>query len=184
MSRARVFLPALAAMFATALAAHATVLQRMDVEELAKAAEVIAVARVEAVEARWEPDRSVIRTHVTLELERAVFGAPARRLHVSVLGGALEGSEVAYPAGATFRAGERVVVFLEKRKSRAAEWLVVGAFQGAFAIEREGETGLDVLVRDTVREGVALTGDAMDEAPVRLYLDELEARVRAARGLK
>jgi hypothetical protein len=169
----------------SSLSANATVLQGMDVEALARAAQVVAVVRVESVEARWEPDRSMIRTHATLVVERAIAGSPSERIHVSVLGGTVEGSAVDYPAGARFREGDRLAVFLEKRrKAGTNEWLVTGAFQGAFAIERDAETGLEVAVRERVRGGVAITDSVDDEEPLRLYLDELEARVRAVRGAR
>jgi len=185
--RAGIFVAAMAAM-AVSFAAHASMVQRMEVEDLARAAQVVAIARVESVQAAWEGDLGTIRTHTVLSLETAIAGAPPARMHVSVLGGTLDGIDARYPAGATFVAGERVVVFLEPRRGGAAEWLVTGAFQGVFALEREAETGLDIAVRANEREGVALVGRAgsgdVDEPTLRLYTDELVARVRAVRGAR
>lgn len=168
----------------TSLTAHATMVQRMEVEDLARAAQVVAIARVESVQAAWEPDRGMIRTHAMLVLESAIAGAPPKRIHVSVLGGTVDGIDARYPAGATFHAGERVVVFLEARGGHAGEFLVTGAFQGAFSLEREAETGLDVAVRASSRDGVAIVGADPDAPPLRMYTDELVARVRAARGAR
>lgn len=182
MSRARVFVLGLAMLTAATFAAHATVMQRMDVETLARAAQVVAVARVEAVEARWEPDRMMIRTHATLAVESLIAGEAPSRLDVSVLGGTIDGTTVVYAAGATFVPGDRVAVFLDRRKTRSNEWLVTGAFQGAFRIEREPETGLDLAVRESTREEVSFLGDVDALEPESLYVDELVARVRAARA--
>ena len=60
----------------------------------------------------------------------------------------------------------------------------MGAFQGAFRLEREPETGMDLAVRTRPRN-VAFANDDADAAPeTRLYADELIARVRAARSGK
>lgn len=183
MRRSRVTWLGLAmAMLAAPLAALATVVERMDVEDLARAAQLVAIVRVESVRAAWESDRGAIRTHVLLVRESDVAGSAPARIHVSVLGGTVDGISAAYPAGATFREGERLAVFLEPRRGHAGEWLVTGAFQGAFELEREPETGMDVAVRASSRDGVALVPDTEEQGDLRLYVDELVARVRAVRG--
>jgi hypothetical protein len=176
------------ALLLAAPSALATVAVRMDVESVAAASDLIVIARVETVEPRLEPASMALRTHATLLVERTIAGPSKTTLHVSVLGGELEGRSIPYPVGARFRTGERVLVFLERRKSRVDEWLVTGAFQGMYRIETDRETGLDVAVRDRVRDGVVFYGGGSSpedfDEPVRLYVDELEARVRAVRGVE
>jgi hypothetical protein len=185
MRRARVTWLGLAmAMLAAPLAARATVLQRMEIEDLARSAHVVAIVRVESVRAAWERDQGSIRTHAVLVRESDIAGSAPERIHVSVLGGTVDGVSAAYSAGATFREGERLAIFLEPRRGHAGEWLVTGAFQGAFELERERETGMDVAVRASSRAGVALAPEAETSDDLRLYVDELVARVRAVRGAR
>lgn len=184
MRRARNAVLGLASLLAS-FAAHASIVQRMEIEDLARAAQLVVVARVESVQATWEPEGDAIRTHAMLVVESGIAGVAPQRVHVSVLGGTVDGMGAGYPAGASFREGERVVVFLEARRGRTAEFMVTGAFQGLFLIEREAETGMDIAVRESSREGVALVGGGEDDAlPLRLYTDELVARVHSARGAR
>ena len=178
------FVLALLSFLAAVPVARATSILRMDVEDLARAAQVVAVARVDSVESRWEPDGSVIVTETRLTLERSIAGEPPNGIVLTSLGGSVGGITALYAGGARLRPGERVVVFLEPRRRAAAQWLLTGAYQGAFRLEREAETGMDVAVRETARDGVSLVGPASDAGTgmLRMYLDELEARVRAARG--
>lgn len=182
MCRARIALVWLAfasTMVAASFAAHATVMRQMDVEDLARAARVVAVVRVESVQAGW--DHGSIRTNAMLVRESVIAGAAPAKIHVSVLGGTVDGISAVYTAATRFREGDRLVVFLEPRRGHDGEWLVTGEFQGAFAVEREAETGMEILVRAPLRDGVELVGSGEDLRS-SLYLDELVARVHAARS--
>lgn len=160
-------------------ASRATVLLEMDIEAMARRAQVVAVARVESVEARWEDDRAMIATYTRLRVEERIAGSSPERVEVRVIGGTVDGVSAIVDGGAQFRSGDRVLVFLEPRRSRSDQWIVSGAFQGAFRLEREPDTGMDIAVRPVAR-GVAIVGGEPEE--LRLYVDEVAARVRLARG--
>lgn len=167
---------------AAPLAARATLLVHFDVEDLARKAKVVAIARVDSVETRWEDDRAMIATYTRLTVEDALAGTAPETVEIRVIGGTVDGVSAVVAGGAAFQAGDRVVVFLEPRRTRPDHWQVIGAFQGAFRLEREDETGMEVAVRAAPRGIAFARGEEVREA--RLYLDELVARVRATRGGK
>ncbi len=159
-------------------AAHATLLQRFEIEDLARHSEAVAVVRVLEVKAAWEDD-AMIRTRVRLGVERVIAGRAPREVTVVIAGGTVGEASATVGGMPAFAAGERMVVFLEPRKSGGMH--VVGAFQGAFRLVTEAETGMPLAVREAAK-GAAFYGvEEEDDGARSLYLDELEARVREVR---
>lgn len=171
----------------TTSAARATLVQRMEVEDLARASDLVAVARVETVTSGWD-GRGSIRTRTRMRVERVLGGAggtfAGSVVDVTSFGGEVDGIAADFPGNPRFREGERVVVFLAPWERRPGERQVVGAFQGAFRLGVEPVTAMPIAVRRAVPGAALVGGDpAMGggegEGDLVLYLDELEARVRA-----
>lgn len=166
-------------LFVTGLpVARATLLQRFEIEDLAVRSEAVVIARVAEVTSGWEED-SMIRTRVRLEIERTIAGRAPREVTVVIAGGTVDGVSATIGGAPRFEKGDRVVVFLEPRRTGGKH--VVGAFQGAFRLETERETGMPLAVREPMH-GASFVGLADgDDGARMLYLDELEARVKAVR---
>lgn len=173
----------------TTSAARATLVQRMEVEDLARASDLVAVARVEAVTSGWD-GRGSIRTRTRMRVERVLGGAgetlAGSVVDVTSFGGEVDGIAADFPGNPRFREGERVVVFLAPWERRPGERQVVGAFQGAFRLGLEPVTAMPIAVRRAAPGAALVGGDSVmgdgegeGGGDLVLYLDELEARVRA-----
>lgn len=180
-----------AALFAASLcgislpSARATLVQRMEVEDLTRASDLVAIAVVERVASGWDANGS-IRTRATMRIERVLSGGGAvpRTVEVTSFGGEVDGTSMDFPGNPRFETGERVVVFLAPWEKRPGERQVVGAFQGAFRLAVEPETSMPLAVRRSAPGAAVVGGDPAEGGDLVLYLDELEARVRSAGGAK
>ncbi len=158
-ARLRRWLAAVAGLVvATALAAprpaSATVIPWLSLEEMTGRAEVIALGEVRSAEGGWSEDHRIIVTRVTVAIDRALKGGPRASVTFEVPGGRADGQLMIASGAPAFRAGERVVIFLETAGLGAAAHLaVVGWNLGAMDVARDPYSGRDV-VRD--RTGNAL----------------------------
>ena len=98
--------------------AHASALEPMDVETLTAKADRILVGRVESADSHFlAPGSSYIVTDVTLVRERRLFGGPdASRFVVRRLGGEVGKRGQRVYGEATYRVGERVMLFAVERQ--------------------------------------------------------------------
>src|SRR3972149_10209746 len=103
-------LSVLAALLA-ATPARATVVVPLDLEEMARAARIIARGRVVAVDARWTADRRMIETIVSLEVDAYLKGALGSVMHFRVPGGVLGRFRTVLVGAPQFTIDQRVVVF-------------------------------------------------------------------------
>ena len=112
------------------VAARATMIAPLGLDDLVHRAERIAYARVESQAARWTADHSAIYTEVTLRVLQPMKGnAMAAGDTITLLreGGVVDGIGMKVSGAATFVVGEEVVVFAERRGQ--ALW-TVGMAQG------------------------------------------------------
>src|SRR5262245_2905321 len=87
-----------------------------SVEQLARRAAVIVIGDVVSAVGSWDAARTNISTRVEMAVVETLKGVAAPALSFSQLGGRV-GDLVSMVAGAsTFEAGERVLVFLERRQ--------------------------------------------------------------------
>lgn len=133
-----------------ALAAGATTLARMSLEELAGAAEVIARVRCLDSESRWEAGE--IWTFTRFEVVETLKGTAPRLLTVRLLGGRAGHSVSLVEGVPRFRSGEEAVLFLER--SRADSFSVTSWVQGTFRIRRNAQTGEETVTQDSSRFAV------------------------------
>lgn len=170
--------------------ASATVIPWLSLEEMTGRAEVIAYGEVRSAEGGWSGDGRIIVTRVTVAIDRALKGGPRASVSFEVPGGKADGQMMIASGAPAFRAGERVVVFLETAgRGAAAHLAVVGWNLGTMEVARDPYSGRDV-VRD--RSGNALyvdrDGRVVRPAPRRggpadlgWFLDEV-ARLAAERA--
>jgi hypothetical protein len=109
-------------------------------DDLARKAEVVAVARVAQMKSEWNESHSMIRTRVTIAVNEYLKGStPATALTVYVPGGEVGDVGEIYTHVPSFRENENVVVFLEKEQDGA--YRVSGGTQGKYIIENDRTTG-------------------------------------------
>ncbi|MCE1246972.1 MAG: hypothetical protein LWY06_10025 [Firmicutes bacterium] len=134
----------------TVLALEAKV---MDVDELAKNADIILSGKVIDTTAKWEVNpqtgKKNIYTYVTLELIDVVKGKVKGNTYTfRVLGGAIPGERIAQgvvemPA---FKNGRETFLFLHNDKNLYSP--VVGFYQGKFNIEIDPSSGIRKIYTD------------------------------------
>lgn len=103
--------------------ASATQFQAFDRDGQVRGSELIAVGRVVATASHWNEAHSAIVTDVDVALDEVWKGSPAgNRITVRTLGGAVDNVALAVEGTATFRADERVVLFLRSANGFYEPW--------------------------------------------------------------
>ena len=167
-------------------AAHATSVVPPRFAELVAEAELIVRAAPVARETRREtaPDgTAILRTYVTLAVERTLKGTPADRLTLAFLGGEL-GDEVMTVRGVPrLEPGSVDYVFIAGNGRVFCP--LVGLGHGRFRVLRDGATGREYLAREN-HEPLTDPGEVglpLDPASAALPLVAARAVERRARAL-
>src|SRR5690606_26012643 len=114
--------------------AEAAVSVAYTLEELVDSAPTAVLARAVAQESRWEEiagSRRIV-TYTSLALEDGIYGEAKASLRVRTLGGVVGKVGQQVSGEASFRIGERAVVFLSA--TRSGTLVVAGAAQGHFPV--------------------------------------------------
>ncbi|NMO17311.1 hypothetical protein HPC49_06610 [Pyxidicoccus fallax] len=169
----------LAALLGT-LPAGATTQLKVDLPELAQDADTVVHGVVRRMESRWSGDKMRIVTDVEIQVTESLKGQPGSTVLVTQPGGQVGDIGQVVHGLASFRTGEEVVVFLEKRGARA--FRVSSLAQGKFQVKREGD-GKKALAVPEPSEALLL--DPVTRKPTAsslrtMTLEELKAAIRAA----
>lgn len=113
--------------------AQATTVLRADVPALTRLSDTVVRGRVVSLQSHWTGDGLRIVTDVRLEVAEALKGTPARTLTIRQPGGTVGTIGQKVSGLASFRKGEEVVVFLERR---GPVHVVTGLAQGKFHLDR------------------------------------------------
>ena len=106
-------------------------MRTLPMEDLARKADMIVLGTVTQQASAWDAQHTAIYTDVTLAVERVLTGPPEEVVTFRVQGGRVGGIGMGTSNDATFRDGERVIVFLD---TRADPSTVVGMQQGKFEV--------------------------------------------------
>jgi hypothetical protein len=112
-----------------------------SIEQLTRAADVVAIGEVAAATGEWAPGRATIQTRVVLTIVELLKGAEPSPLTFTHLGGRVGGEASAMGGGPQFQPGERVVVFLSRRQDGSLRLRDLS--YGRFEIVRDAATGRD-----------------------------------------
>jgi hypothetical protein len=123
---------------------RATTLVQMDLNALARSAEIIVRAQCVHSETRWESES--IWTFDDFDVLEVFKGDPPQALRVRLPGGRIGHTAVKIEGVPAFSAGEEIVLFLEK--TSAGDFGVTSWAQGTFRIHRE-PSGDARLTQDT-----------------------------------
>lgn len=148
----------------------------LTIEELAKKATRVDLARVEAVEVTRDP-KGVPLTRIELSVRATWKGPPTNRITITQAGGTLGTRRVLVSGDAVYEPGEEVVVFLTP--NRLGEWLTLEMAQGKFSIQRSHPT--NAWARNPVLGGNPTPGGFRPPHLLPLSLAELQRRVSEAK---
>jgi len=133
----------LAAVYAPASA----IVIKKELPQLSQEASSVIMGRVVSMESKWEADRSIINTYVTIRVREHIKGAPTKSdVVVRVPGGEVDDMGLYISEAPWFEPNQEVIVFLTP-ESRGAH-SVVGWYQGKFTIENGRVEELDLPVAE------------------------------------
>jgi hypothetical protein len=143
--------------------------------ELVGKADAIYRGRVTNVEARWV-DRAdgggqIIKTFVTVAVERVLKGVDQPEVTLEFLGGTVGNESLTVAGMPKFKAGQREIVFVQKNGVQFCP--LVAMMHGRYRVNRDETTGGEFIARDN---GTPLT----DVSDVELPLEQVPAQIRAA----
>jgi len=172
--------------------AQASIVDAMSLAELAEAADVVVVARVDGQRSRYDAQGRIV-TDVTLRIEESLHGGLARgsRVIVQRLGGAVGDLGLRVEGEAVYVDGERLVLFARRLTTPSGPVLrPVGMSQGVLPIEDDagvevvtpGGAGLELVTRDA--DGRLVPGSPAISAPrpADEVIDEIRALVAETHG--
>lgn len=119
-------------------ASHTSALMvRKSLEELTSQADSILIGKVEKIESRWNEEKTIIYTYVTISVKehtKALSGmAEVKEVIVRVRGGEVGDVGLRVSDTPQFREGEEVLLFLKRENMPL--FSVTGLFQGKYSIE-------------------------------------------------
>jgi len=142
------FLGALALL--VAVAAGATTLARLKLEDLAQESTAVARVRCLGATSRWEQGEIWTETRfAVVEREKGVLPGVVT---VRLLGGQVGHLHSRVDEVPAFRSGEEVYLFLWAREGEPYQ--VLGWSQGTFRIARNAESGLEVVTQDSASSSI------------------------------
>jgi hypothetical protein len=113
-------------------------MRTLPMADLARKADTIVLGTVTQQESAWDAQHTAIYTDVTLAVERVLTGPSGEVVTLRVAGGMVGGIGMRTSTDATFREGERVIVFLD---TSAVPSTMVGMQQGKFEVKDNMVTG-------------------------------------------
>jgi hypothetical protein len=171
---------AAAALF-IALSSQATIMQRLEIEELTRSSTDVFHGQILSTETYWNAEHTRIYTGVRVRINEPFKGAARRGETIKVvqLGGEKDGVKMDYAGRPEFAAGESVVLFTTR--NRNSELTVVALKQGKMRVEGPNVirdfSGLTLL--DGVKAGKPI--QPVRALPTQLTMDELRQRVTHAK---
>jgi hypothetical protein len=163
------------------LPAAATTMLKMGLPELAQTADTVIHGTVRRVESRWSGDRRRIITDVEIEVTEALKGQAGSTVLVIQPGGRVGDTGQIVHGMASFTEGEEVVVFLDRRGSRAFQ--VTGLAQGKYQVRRSADNRSALAVPESTKDVLLLEPDTRQPTTAEqktLTLAELKAAIRTA----
>ncbi|MBL8168390.1 MAG: hypothetical protein JNJ50_09565 [Acidobacteria bacterium] len=164
-----------------ALSTQATIMQRLEIEDLTRLSSDVFHGQILSTETRWNPEHTRIYTDVRVRINEAFKGTAKSNSVVTVtqLGGEKDGVKVDYAGRPEFTTGESVVLFTTRTQSN--QLTVVALKQGKLQVKGAEVTrdfsGLTLVQR--TKQNQALQPVAA--RPDRLTMDELRTRIVRSR---
>ena len=118
--------------------------------ELVNEAEFIARAKVKSVRCAWvdSPQGRIIKTYVTLEVQKRLKGEPPSEITLQLLGGELDGQSMRVAGMPQFTVGEIEIVFVKGNGVRFCP--LIGMMHGRYHVQSDATRGEYVARSDGV----------------------------------
>jgi hypothetical protein len=155
-----------------AVAAHATSVPRLSFEELTDRSEVIATGQITRAWSDWDVPHSYIWTHYELAVASAWKGKPASTVIISEPGGIVGGIGMSVEEAVSYKAGDQVLVFLERMPNGYLR--TTGWGQGQYRLDQRGS----LHASESLRGMTTLEGRTVSDISTRIA-----ARVRLFPGV-
>lgn len=139
---------------ALALPASASTFIHQTQPQLLRASAAVIEGQVISTSSFWNETGQVIVTEALVQVHETLVGEAPSVVVVRTFGGGVGGFYVEAHGFPTFRAGERLLLFLEPEKDGKTR--VTGYQQGQFRIERD-PSGLDIAI-PAIAEGAQFVG--------------------------
>jgi len=162
-------------------AANATIMQYLEIEDLARLSSDIFRGQVVSASVYWNAERTHIYTAIRVQINETFKGSTYRDQTVTVTqpGGEKDGIRMDYAGRPEFTMGEPVALFTIRGKND--DFIIVGLKQGKMRIERN-EVVRDfsgILLVDGAGRGKGLRPATLKST--RLTVDELRNRITRGR---
>jgi hypothetical protein len=147
------------------VAARATTVAPTTFSEIVSRAEVIISGEVMSRRCEWigtGSERCIV-TMVTMQVKGVYKGAPPVQLELQFLGGTVGDTTLEVPGVPQFKIGEKSILFVEK--NRKAFCPLAGVYHGKLTIERDPQTGREVLVRHNRQVLTDVREIGMEDSP-------------------
>ena len=173
------FVPA--AIFFFGSSANATIMQRLEIEELARNSTDVFHGQILSTQVYWNAEHTRIYTGVNVRISETFKGTgrPGNTIRVVQLGGEKDGFKTDYAGRPDFTAGESVVLFTTRTRNN--ELTVVGLKQGKMLVNGQTVTrdfsGLMMLGRSKPGK----TPQLVKLTTMQLTLSELRQQVSRAK---
>ena len=142
--RPQIVVALLLAVLSIASPVRATTLERMSLDQLARAADTVVRARCASTSARWE--NGAIWTFSEFDLVERFKGNPPERIRVRSPGGRVGHLSTRVEQAPEFRPGDDAVLFLEA--SADGSYGVTAWAEGTFRIRKTSEAGRELVTQD------------------------------------
>jgi len=161
------------AMLATSV--FATIVQKMELQQLVATADSIVQGRVESVEARYE--ERTIYTYISIVVDEPLKGDRRRTVLLRQMGGRI-GAKAVWIAGMPqFNSGDQVIVFLRNRQDGTFD--VIGLNQGKYDIVNDyavaNVAGVSILDPKT---GLISEKAFVDKVPLETFKTKIRELMR------
>ena len=168
----------IAVLLCAAASVRATTLARLNLDELAAAADAAARVRCTGVESRWENGQ--IWTVTSFDVVETVKGTLPARIAVRLPGGRVGHFTAIVDGTPKFGPGDEVVAFLEK--SPGGGFSVTAWVEGTFRIGRDPRTGAETVTQDSSSFAVfdAATRTFRAEGIRRMPMEQFRQRIATA----
>jgi hypothetical protein len=163
-----------------AVAASATTLSRLKLEDLAQ--ESTAVARLRCLSATSQWEHGEIWTEIRFEVLQREKGVLPGIVTVRLLGGHVGHLHSHVDEVPAFRTGEEVYLFLWTREGEPYQ--VLGWSQGTLRIARNPQSGLEMVTQDSASAAIfdpqvrAFRGAGIRNLPVAIFREKIHKALR------
>jgi hypothetical protein len=158
-------------------------------EELVQQAELIFQGTVTDVRSVWEGEGAQrhIDTYVTFQIDEKVKGEATSSYTIRMLGGTVGDETMEVTDSPKFKVGDREILFVEHNNEQFIP--LVGIDHGHFRVEREEQTGRDIVmngegeaVRDLTQLGRNEEAATTNDATEAVSPDDLKSAVQRQLG--